>query len=68
MKCKDIIHASTSTPDPVTAALEAFVTAPNLFEAMVTYLTNPNTPASVRQIISDILHAGERLGTNWLVA
>lgn len=64
----DVARTEHPAPDPVTAALEAFVAAPNIFETMVGYLSNPKTPQTVRQVIADILDLGERLGTQWMVA
>lgn len=54
--------------ESIAEALEEFVAAPNIFDAMVERLANPATPGIVRQMISDILHIGQQLGTDWAVA
>lgn len=55
-------------PDLLVEALEEFVAAPNFLDAMIERLATPATPTIVRQMISDILHIGQQLGTDWAVA
>lgn len=54
-------HPASSSP--VVEALVALNTAPNLFDAMEQFLTNPATPQVVRRMIGHILVLGEQLAT-----
>jgi hypothetical protein len=66
VKSRDYLRASTSTPapeGPIVEALRVLTAAPNLFDAIEAYLSNPATSPIVRRMIGHILVLGEQLAT-----
>jgi hypothetical protein len=57
-------RSTIAVPDsPVVEALVALNAAPDLFDTMEQYLTNPTTPAAVRRFIAHILDRAEHFAT-----